>query len=70
MCEETNTMVKKTAIRDACNIFDFNEIDAFYFDRGTCDPAQAVYKPREKKGKQCSGQLTLEFWKGGNENGI
>lgn len=60
VCEEKNTMVKKTAVRDACGSFEFNEIDAFYCDRGTGDPAQAVYKPREKKEKQCRGQMTLE----------
>lgn len=60
VCEEKNIMVKKTAVRDACGLFEFCEIDAFYCDRGTGNPEQAVYKPREKKEKQCRGQMTLE----------
>jgi hypothetical protein len=57
-CEHRNEMVNKKSIRNACNDFDFCEIDAFYFDRSD-NPEDAKYKPREAKIKECDGQLSL-----------
>lgn len=51
-------MVKKTSVRDACKLFDFCEIDAFYFNRSD-NPEDARYKPRTPRKKQCDGQITL-----------
>ncbi len=58
VCEERNIMVKKTSVRDACKLFDFCEIDAFYFNRSD-NPEDARYKPRTPRKKQCDGQITL-----------
>lgn len=57
-CEQRNEMVNKTSIKNACNDFDFCEIDAFYFDRSD-NPEDAKYKPREPKNKEYDGQLSL-----------
>lgn len=64
VCEETNEMVKKTAIRNACKLFDFCEIDAFYFNRSG-NPEDAKYKTRIPKKKQCDGQISLFEFLGG-----
>lgn len=58
VCEERNIMVKKTSVRDACKLFDFCEIDAFYFNRSD-NLEDAKYKPRMPRKKQCDGQMTL-----------
>lgn len=54
-----------------CKEFDFCEIDAYYAWR-TGDPDKAIYRPRgkykhrEKRMKQCDGQIKLDF---GGDNG-
>lgn len=58
VCEKLNIMIKKTSVRDACKLFDFCEIDAFYFNRPG-RPEDAKYKPRERKSQQCDGQISL-----------
>ncbi len=58
VCEETNQIVKKTSVRNACTLFAFCEIDAFYFNRSS-NPEDAKYKPRIPKKKQCDGQMSL-----------
>lgn len=58
VCEETNQMVKKTAVRNACKLFEFCEIDAFWADRAR-NPEDAKYTPRQPKKMQCEGQLSL-----------
>ena len=58
VCEKTNQMVKKTSIRNACSLFDFCEIDAFYFNRSD-NPEDAKYQPRVPKKTQCYGQMSL-----------
>ncbi len=58
VCEELNIMIKKTSVRDACQLFDFCEIDAFYICRNG-NPEECKYKPRITKKKQCDGQMTL-----------
>lgn len=57
-CEQRNEMVNKKIVRNACNDFDFCEIDAFYFDRSD-NPEDAKYKPRNMKEKQLKGQISL-----------
>ncbi len=58
VCEELNIIVKKASVRNACQLFDFCEIDAFYLCRSG-DPEKCKYKSRIPKQKQCKGQMTL-----------
>lgn len=58
VCKELNIMIKKTSVRDACKLFDFCEIDAFYICRSE-NPEECKYKSRIPKKKQCDGQISL-----------
>ena len=58
VCEETNQIVKKRTVRNGCVLFDFCEIDAFYFNRSG-NPEDAKYRPSVPRKKQCDGQMSL-----------
>ena len=72
VCEELSIMIKKTSVRDACKLFDFCEVDAFYICRSENPEAVSythldVYK---RQGDECirrygsnegSGRLQGDF---------
>ena len=51
VCTTRNEMVTKKTVRNSCQDFEFNEIDAFDLNK--------KYKPRNPKPKQCEGQITM-----------
>ena len=51
VCTIRNKMINKRTVRNSCQDFDFNEINAFDLNK--------TYKPKETKPKQCDGQISL-----------